>query len=220
MIIHTQAVTAHSQLIINTTLSLSDEPIISTMMNSHSRSRRMRRDNNPSPTNSTDSAPIPLPRTHLHRTRSEVALAEANELAEWRENRMYHRLLTGMIRRSQEKGLGQDPMIIRSLENLMQTQASPVTMNTSSKQNEEWGVFSCSPDDNEGACASHEPSTSSSINSHSSSSLSSWSSAMTGGKSNSGLSRRPSRIRLTLAPLKESLKSSFRGDGIQFDLEL
>eukprot|EP00985_Skeletonema_marinoi_P010347 scaffold4863_cov149-Skeletonema_marinoi.AAC.6 len=70
--------------------------------------------NNSSPTNSTDSAPIPLPRTHLHRTRSEVALEEANKLADWRENQMYHRLLTGMIRRSQEKGLDQNPKIIRS----------------------------------------------------------------------------------------------------------
>ncbi len=186
-----------------------------------SRSRRRRRDTSsptrrrrrdtPSPTNSTDSAPIPLPQTHLHRTHSEVALEEANELAEWREHRMYHRLLTGMIRRSQEKGLGQNPMVIRSMENLMLTQASPITMDTSSKQNEEWGIIS--PDENEGACTSHGPSSSSS-------SLSSWNSAMSGGRSSSGLSRRPSRIGLSLAPLKESLKSSFKADEGIFDLEL
>ena len=178
----------------------------STIMDS--RSRRRRRDDNPSPTNSTDSAPIPLPQTHLHRTRSEVALAEANELADWREQRMYHRLLTGMIRRSQEKGLGQDPMIIRSLENLMQIQSEKI--DTSSKQNEEWGIIS--PNEDEGACTSHQPSSSSS-------SLSSWSSAMSGGMSSSGLSRRPSRVGLSLATLRESLKSSFKDEGI-FDLEL
>lgn len=181
----------------------------STMADSRS-SRRRRRDT-PSPTNSTDSAPIPLPQTHLHRTRSEVALDEANELADWREHRMYHRLLTGMIRRIQEKGLGQNPMIIRSLENLMNTHASPMPMDTSSKQNEEWGIFS--PDGNEGAGTSHD-------HSSSSSSLTSRSSAMSGGRSSSGLSRRPSRIGLSLAPLKESLKSSFKADEGIFDLEL
>mmetsp|Transcript_16150 Transcript_16150/g.26511 ORF Transcript_16150/g.26511 Transcript_16150/m.26511 type:complete len:189 (+) Transcript_16150:343-909(+) len=168
----------------------------------------------PTDTDSTNSAPIPLPRSHLHRTRSEVALEAANELADWRENRMYHRLLTGMIRRSQEKGLDQNPKIIRSLENLIQIQASPISsLDTSSKQNEEWGIISCSPDDeNQEARNSQEPYISSTMKS---SSASSWSSAMSGGMSSPSLSRRPSRIRLSLTPLRES----FKDEGI-FDLEL
>mmetsp|Transcript_14857 Transcript_14857/g.22866 ORF Transcript_14857/g.22866 Transcript_14857/m.22866 type:complete len:189 (-) Transcript_14857:96-662(-) len=173
--------------------------------------------NNSSPTNSTDSAPIPLPRTHLHRTRSEVALEEANKLADWRENQMYLRLLTGMIRRSQEKGLDQNPKIIRSMENLVQTQASPISsLDNSSKNNEEWGIISCSPDENQGARNSHDPHSSSSKNL---SSVSSWNSAMSGGYSSSSLSRRPSRIRLSLTTLRESLKASFKDEGI-FDLEM
>ena len=189
-----------------------------------SRASQRRRNTNSIPTSdSTDSAPIPLPQSHLHRTRSEVALQEANELADWRENRMYHRLLTGMIRRSQEKGLDQNPKIIRSLENLMQIQASPISsLGTSSKQNEEWGIISYSPYENENQEARnpHEEQPSSSSSIKSSSASSSWSSAMSGGgMSSPSLSRRPSRIRLSLTPLQESLKHSFKDEGI-FDLEM
>ena len=193
-------------------------------MESRASQRQRRRNTNSIPTSdSTDSAPIPLPQSHLHRTRSEVALQEANELADWRENRMYHRLLTGMIRRSQEKGLDQNPKIIRSLENLMQIQASPISsLGASSRQNEEWGIISHSPYENEKEEARNSPeeqSNSSSIKSSSASS--SWSSAMSGGggMNSPSLSRRPSRIRLSLTPLQESLKHSFKDEGI-FDLEM
>ncbi len=171
------------------------------------------------------SPPIPFPQTHLRRTTSEVALEEANRLAEWRENQMYHRLLTGMMRRSKEKGLDQHPKIIRSLENLMQTHASPISsLEPSSKQNEEWDVItcSCSTDENQGigmGLTRNSGGSHGSLSRHSSP-ASSWSSAMNGWSSSSSLSRRPSRARLTLAPLKESLKSSFKIEEGIFDLEL
>lgn len=169
------------------------------------------------------SPPIPFPQTHLRRTYSEVALEEANRLAEWRENQMYHRLLTGMMRRSKEKGLDQHPKIIRSLENLMQTQASPISsLEPSSKQNEEWDVItcSCSTKEDQGMGLKRNSGDSYGYPSRHSSPASSWSSAMNGWSSSSSLSRRPSRARLTLAPLKESLKSSFQIEEGVFDLEL
>ena len=196
-----------------------NRPTIEARANSQRQRQRRHNTNSIPTTNSTDSTPIPLPQSHLHRTRSEVALQEANELADWRENRMYHRLLTGMIRRSQEKGLDQNPKVIRSLENLMQIQASPISsLGTSSKQNEEWGIISYSPYENENQEARNSPEEQSKIKS--SSAPSSWSSAMSGGGMNSpSLSRRPSRIRLSLTPLQESLKHSFKDEGI-FDLEM
>lgn len=166
---------------------------------------------------SPNSAPIPLPSTHLRRTTSEVDIEEAHKIAEWRETRMYHRLLTGMMKRSQEKGLDQNPKIIRSLENLMLTQASPIE--TSSKQNEEWDIIGIDEQQGMGRGQKSENLYSSSLSKKPS--ATSWNSAMSGGWSSSSLSRRPSRGHLsTLAPLKESLKSSFVAEQGIFDLEI
>ena len=181
-----------------------------------SRSSSKRRDSSsPTNNNSSNSAPIPFPQTHVRRTYSEVALDQANKVAEWRETQMYHRLLTGMILRSHEKGLDQHPKIIRSLENLVLTQASPI----SNKHNEEWGVIT---EDDQGMDRTRNSCDSSYSPSRQTSSVSSWSSAMNGcPPCSSSLSRRPSRARLTLAPLKESLKSSFKGyEECIFHLEL
>lgn len=168
-----------------------------------------------------NSAPIPFPKSHLRRTISEVELEHANKMADWREHQMYHRLLTGMVRRSQDKGLDQHPKIIRSLENLMLTQASPIdSLEPSSKQNEEWGVIA---DSSRGCrCGIGRGSLSSNCSSCSSKGPStSWSSAM-GSSSTSSLSlrRRPSRS--NLAPLKETapLKASWRLEEGIFDIEL
>lgn len=158
----------------------------------------------------TDSAPIPLPHSHIHRTHSELALDEANKMADWRESQMYIRLLTGMIRRSHEKGLDQHPKIIRSLENLMLTQASPISsLQPSSKLNEEWGVIgescrSCVAEN----CSRHPSCTSCSRGS-------TWSSAMNGFSQQS--SRLPSRP--TLKPL-DALKSPHCDEEGIFDLEM
>ncbi len=169
-----------------------------------------------------NSAPIPFPKSHLRRTISEVELEHANKMADWREHQMYHRLLTGMVRRSRDKGLDQHPKIIRSLENLMLTQASPIeSLEPSSRQNEEWGVIADSSSgrrcsngrdslnsSNCSSCSSKGPSTS-------------WSSAMgTSGSSSLSLRRRPSRS--NLAPLKETapLKLSWRLEEGIFDIEL
>ena len=131
---------------------------------------------------------------------------------------MYHRLLTGMFRRSQEKGLDQNPKIIRSMENLMKTHASTITsLETSSKHNEEWGIFMCGPEPEEQQEMNQIKSSSSSLLHHSSS-VTSLNSAINGSSSLS-LSRRPSSRRLSLAPLRESLKSSFTHEGI-FELEI
>ena len=170
---------------------------------------------------SNNSAPIPFPKSHLRRTTSEVELEHANKMADWREHQMYHRLLTGMVNRSRDKGLDQHPKIIRSLENLMLTQASPIdSLEPSSKQNEEWDVIAdnssgcrCgigrgSLNSNCSSCASKGPSTS-------------WSSAMgTSSTSSLSLKRRPSRS--NLAPLKETapLKASWRLEEGIFDIEL
>ena len=161
-----------------------------------------------------NSAPIPFPKSHLRRTISEVELEHANKMADWREHQMYHRLLTGMVRRSRDKGLDQHPKIIRSLENLMLIQASPIdSLEPSSKQNEEWDVIA---DNSSGRrCSIGRGSLNSSTCSNSSSSK-----GPSTGSSSLSLRRRPSRS--NLAPLKETapLKLSWRLEEGIFDIEL
>jgi hypothetical protein len=95
---------------------------------------------------SSESIPIPRPKDKSrHTDYSQIDMEHASKVAEWQDSQMYHRLLTGMFRSSQR--LGHHPKIVRSLENLIQTQASPLSSletssnRTSDNQNEEW--FTC-----------------------------------------------------------------------------
>mmetsp|Transcript_26624 Transcript_26624/g.56254 ORF Transcript_26624/g.56254 Transcript_26624/m.56254 type:complete len:173 (+) Transcript_26624:331-849(+) len=71
------------------------------------------------------SSSIPLPQTHICRTNSEVNLEEAKRLYEWRNDMMYHRLISGMIRRGKE--VGYHPRISQAVNNIIHTQATPVS---------------------------------------------------------------------------------------------
>ena len=91
----------------------------------------------PSPT-------IPIPNSQLPRSYSDIQLENDKKMYEWRDGIMYYRLLTGMVQRHQE--VGYHPKINRSVENLMKTQASPVsddgfTSGSSSSSNSNEGRF-------------------------------------------------------------------------------
>ena len=90
---------------------------------------------------SSKSIPIPTnDEKHLENTHSQIDFEHASKVAEWQESQMYQRLLTGMFLSYQRLG---NPKIIRSLENLMLTQAIPLSSTDAStttreKQNEDW----------------------------------------------------------------------------------
>ena len=71
-----------------------------------------------------------MPRNHIRRTLSEIQLEQDERVAEWREGQMYHRILTGMLRRSQE--VGYHPKTNISAKNIIQTKASGFNDNASS----------------------------------------------------------------------------------------
>lgn len=97
-------------------------------------------------TSSSESIPISR---HIDQSRHtdyyRLDMEHANKIAEWQESQMYHRLLNGMFRSSQR--LGYHPKIVQSLENLIQTQSSPLSSleipsnRASDTKNESW--FTC-----------------------------------------------------------------------------
>eukprot|EP00580_Thalassiosira_gravida_P000972 CAMPEP_0201623490 /NCGR_PEP_ID=MMETSP0492-20130828/47963_1 /ASSEMBLY_ACC=CAM_ASM_000837 /TAXON_ID=420259 /ORGANISM="Thalassiosira gravida, Strain GMp14c1" /LENGTH=180 /DNA_ID=CAMNT_0048093139 /DNA_START=209 /DNA_END=751 /DNA_ORIENTATION=+ len=77
---------------------------------------------------------IPVPQSHIRRTHSEIDLEREKELYQYRDGIMYHRLINGMVRRGQ--ALGHHPSTInRSVMNIMQTQASPITVSDTTTDN-------------------------------------------------------------------------------------
>ena len=99
-------------------------------------------------TSHSSSKSIPIPRSNddgRNSTFSQIDMEHASKVAEWQESQMYQRLLNGMFLSCQR--LDYHPKIIRSLENLMQTQSLPLSSleasnTTSDNRNEEW--FTCS----------------------------------------------------------------------------
>ncbi|KAL7461035.1 hypothetical protein ACHAXS_001471 [Conticribra weissflogii] len=79
---------------------------------------------------SKKSASIPMPTSHVQRTFSEIQLEQDERMAELREGQMYHRLLTGMLRRCQEVGC--HPKTTMSVQSIIQTQAAIVNDSTPS----------------------------------------------------------------------------------------
>eukprot|EP00986_Skeletonema_menzelii_P017921 scaffold22797_cov152-Skeletonema_menzelii.AAC.1 len=100
---------------------------------------------------SSKSTPIPIPNHDencRHNKYYQSDVEHASKVAEWQESQMYQRLLHGMFLSCQRSDY--HPKAIRSLENLMQTQALPLSSlealsATSDNHNEEWVVCnSCS----------------------------------------------------------------------------
>lgn len=68
------------------------------------------------------SSSIPLPSNHVRRTFSEIQLEQDERMAELREGQMYHRLLTGMLRRCQQ--VGYHPKTTMTVQSIIKTQAT------------------------------------------------------------------------------------------------
>lgn len=113
------------------------------------------------PAKKSPSSTIPIPNSQLARSHSDIQLENDKKMYEWRDGIMFHRLLNGMLQRHQE--VGYHPKINRSVQNVMQTQASPVSAaaassdikddgftsgsSSSSSSSEEWFFYESSCDE-------------------------------------------------------------------------